>query len=95
VSNSPDHAHNVVAFNGGTSNANGAGITTGNSNYGNTSNANGFGITTGGANAGNGTGGASDGNTTSNQAAHSHSVSASDTLSNLQPYIVVNYIIKT
>ena len=85
VSTDSAHAHNVVAYNGGTSNANGAGITTGNSNYGNT----------GGANAGNTTSGASDGNVTSNQVNHSHTISVSDSVSNIPPYIVLNYIIKT
>ena len=85
VSTDSAHAHNVVSYTGGTSNANGAGITTGNSNYGNTA----------GANAGNTTSGASDGNATSNQVNHSHTIPASDSVSNIPPYVVLNYIIKT
>lgn len=85
VSTDADHAHNVVSYTGGTSNANGSGITTGNSNYGNT----------GGASAGNTTNGASAGNTTNTEPVHSHTISASDSPSSLNPYMALNYIIKT
>jgi microcystin-dependent protein len=82
--NSDSHSHtvNIATFNSG------------NSNYGNTSNANGSGVTTGTSNYGN-TAGANAGNTTSTEPVHSHTISASDTLSNLNPYIALNYIIKT
>lgn len=59
---------------------------------------------TGGASTGNTTNGAANtsadttavgkGNQTTTQADHTHSVPASDTLSNLNPYIALNYIIK-
>ena len=90
-SDSHSHTVNIATFL--SANANGSGITTGNSNYGNTSGAN-AGNTTGGASAGNTTGGASLGNTTSTFASHTHTIPASDTLSNLQPYMALNYIIK-
>ena len=94
--NSDSHSHTV----------NIGSILSGNSNLGaNTSNANGYGVytagalngtgnTTNGASAGNTTYGASAGNTTSTSTTHSHTVPASDTISNLQPYIALNYIIK-
>ena len=82
-SDSHSHTVNIATFL--SANANGSGVTTGNSNYGNT----------GGANAGNTTSGASTGNTTDTEANHSHTISTSDSTSNIQPYIVLNYIIKT
>ena len=83
--NSDSHSHTVNIATFLSANANGSGVTTGNSNYGNTS----------GANAGNTTSGASTGNTTDTEASHTHTVSTSDSTSNIQPYIVLNYIIKT
>ena len=91
--NSDSHSHTVNIATFLSANANGSGITTGNSNYGNTSGAS-AGNTTSGASAGNTTSGASDGNITSNQAAHSHTTPTSDAISNLQPYMALNYIIK-
>jgi microcystin-dependent protein len=87
VSTDSSHAHTVDAGGGGTSNANGYGISTGGANAGNT---------TSGASTGNTTGGASAGNTTNTATplTHSHTTPASDVLSNLQPYIALNYIIK-
>ena len=90
-SDSHSHTVNIATFL--SANANGSGITTGNSNYGNTAGAN-AGNTTGGASAGNTTGGASLGNTTTTEPVHSHTSPASDIISNLQPYIALNYIIK-
>jgi microcystin-dependent protein len=87
VSTDSSHAHTVDAGGGGTSNANGFGVSTGGANAGNT---------TSGASTGNTTGGASAGNTTNTATplTHSHTTPASDALSNLQPYIALNYIIK-
>jgi len=86
------HTVNIATFT--SANANGAGITTGNSNYGNTGGAN-AGNTTSGASTGNTTSGASDGNLTTTEPAHTHTIQASDVASNFQPYMVLNYIIKT
>lgn len=83
-SSSHTHTVNIATFT--SANANGYGVTTAGANAGNT---------TGGASAGNTTSGASDGNTTDTQGTHSHSVSLTTaTGDSIQPYIVLNYIIK-
>lgn len=84
--NSDSHSHTVNIATFTSANANGYGVTTGGANAGNT---------TSGASAGNTTGGASDGNTTSPEGSHTHTASTIvDIDSSLQPYIVLNYIIK-
>lgn len=84
--NSDSHSHTVNIATFTSANANGYGITTAGANAGNT---------TGGASAGNTTGGASDGNTTDSQGSHTHTATTTvDSTSSLQPYIVLNYIIK-
>jgi microcystin-dependent protein len=90
---SDNHSHTVNIATFLSANANGSGITTGNSNYGNTAGAN-AGNTTSGASAGNTTGGASTGNTTDTEPVHTHTTPISSAESNLQPYIALNYIIK-
>jgi microcystin-dependent protein len=90
---SDNHSHNVNIATFLSANANGSGVTTGNSNYGNTAGAN-AGNTTSGASAGNTTGGASTGNTTDTEPVHTHTTPISSAESNLQPYIALNYIIK-
>jgi microcystin-dependent protein len=92
--NSSSHSHsvNIATFSSGT--ANGAGVTTGNSNYGNTAGAN---ANTTSSNSGNHshTVDIASFNTTGGEGGtHTHTTPLSDTLSNLQPYIALNYIIK-
>jgi len=96
---SSSHSHNVNIATFTSANANGAGITTGNSNYSATT-----GGYTGPANAN--TTSSNSGNhshsvdigsftTTGGEGgSHTHTTPLSDTLSNLQPYIALNYIIK-
>jgi len=91
---SDSHAHNVniATFNSGT--ANGSGITTGNSNYGNTSGANALSTSTNSGNHSHTVDIGSFATAGGEGGSHAHTVSVSDTLSNLQPYIALNYIIK-
>jgi microcystin-dependent protein len=91
---SDSHAHNVNIATFTSANANGSGVTTGNSNYGNTAGAN---ANTTASNSGNHNHSVSTVSSATTDGAggtHGHTISASDTLSNLQPYIALNYIIK-
>ena len=82
--NSDSHSHTV----------NIATFTSGNSNYGNTAGANANTTSDGPGNHAHSVN-TSAFNTSDGAGSHSHTTPASSTLSNLQPYIVVNYIIKT
>jgi len=96
-SDSHSHTVNIATFT--SANANGAGVTTGNSNYsaatgGYTGPAN---ANTTSSNSGNHSHTVDIGsfNTTGGEGGtHTHTTPLSDTLSNLQPYIALNYIIK-
>jgi microcystin-dependent protein len=91
-SDSHSHTVNIATFT--SANANGAGVTTGNSNYGNTAAAN---ANTTASNSGNHSHTVDIGSFSTvggEGGTHSHTTPLSDTLSNLQPYIALNYIIK-
>jgi microcystin-dependent protein len=91
-SDSHGHTVNIATFL--SANANGAGITTGNSNYGNTSGANALSTSTNSGNHSHSVDIGSFSTTGGEGGSHAHTIPASDTLSNLQPYIALNYIIK-
>lgn len=91
---SEGHTHSVNIATFTSANANGSGVTTGNSNYGNTAGAN---ANTTASNSGNHTHTTdiTPFNTTGGEGgSHIHTTPASDIISNLQPYIALNYIIK-
>lgn len=91
---SSSHAHTVNIATFTSANANGSGVTTGNSNYGNTSGANALSTSTNSGNHSHSLDIAAFNTTGGEGGSHTHTVSASDTISNLQPYIALNYIIK-
>jgi microcystin-dependent protein len=88
------HSHNVNIATFTSANANGAGITTGNSNYGNTAGANALSTSTNSGNHSHSVDIGSFSTAGGEGGSHTHTTPLSDTLSNLQPYIALNYIIK-
>jgi microcystin-dependent protein len=94
ASGSDSHSHNVNIATFTSANANGSGITTGNSNYGNTSGANALSTSTNSGNHSHTVDIGSFSTVGGEGGTHTHTTPLSDTLSNLQPYIALNYIIK-
>jgi hypothetical protein len=91
-SDSHSHTVNIATFT--SANANGAGVTTGNSNYGNTSGATALSTSSSPGNHSHTVDIGSFSTTGGEGGSHTHTTPLSDTLSNLQPYIALNYIIK-
>jgi microcystin-dependent protein len=89
-----NHSHNVNIATFTSANANGAGITTGNSNYGNTAGANALSTSSSPGNHSHSVDIAAFNTTGGEGGTHSHTTPLSDALSNLQPYMALNYIIK-
>jgi microcystin-dependent protein len=88
------HSHNVNIATFTSANANGSGVTTGNSNYGNTSGANALSTSTNSGNHSHSVDISAFNTSGGEGGSHAHTTPVSDSLSNLQPYIALNYIIK-